>query len=65
MDLSGSGTGGAGLSSGRGELWKAIEGSSGAATGKRREGWQLLGPREVMVEVERQAFKALTGRRMG
>lgn len=66
MDLSGSGSGGNGSAAGvgRGELWKAIEGAA-AGSGKRREGWQMLGPKEVMSEVERQAFKALTGRRMG
>ncbi|ORY88662.1 type I 3-dehydroquinase-domain-containing protein [Leucosporidium creatinivorum] len=69
MDLSGSGSGGSGGGGGgKGELWKAIEGAVvgvGMGMGRRREGWQMLGPREVLGEVERQAFKALTGRRMG
>lgn len=71
MDLSGTGGGARGAGAGKGELWKAIEAggspTAAAASGasKKKEGWQMLGPRELMTEVERQAFKALTGRRMG
>lgn len=31
---------------------------------RRREGWQMLGPDDVEVELCRQAFRALTGRRL-
>ncbi|GAA5845928.1 hypothetical protein JCM9279_002427 [Rhodotorula babjevae] len=43
-------------------------GAGGAATKGARvvaDGWQVLGAREVQAECERQAFRALTGRRMG
>ncbi|KAK4702122.1 hypothetical protein P7C70_g4103, partial [Phenoliferia sp. Uapishka_3] len=58
-------TGGAALdlSSGKGELRVVVEGKGGG--GGNREGWMLLGPKEVQAEVERQAFRALTGRRLG
>ncbi|GAA5861724.1 hypothetical protein JCM1840_005242 [Sporobolomyces johnsonii] len=41
------------------------KGSARAGTGAAADGWQVLGIREVQVECERQAFRALTGRRMG
>lgn len=53
--LFGSPTGGAAIDLGRGRLADAVE---------RRGGWQSLGAKEVEAEVARQAFKALTGRRM-
>ncbi|KAI5474368.1 shikimate kinase [Pseudohyphozyma bogoriensis] len=54
----------------RGELREAVGGRPKGFVGGHlvhqyhREGWQLLGSRDVEVEVERQAFRALTGRRM-
>ncbi|KDE05104.1 hypothetical protein MVLG_04544 [Microbotryum lychnidis-dioicae p1A1 Lamole] len=60
-------TGGAAvdLASGKdveGELSQAIESKAGRSV---KEGWRLLSIKEVQTEVERQAFRALTGRRMG
>jgi len=39
----------------------------GSAMGKlgRMDGWQVLGTKDLLAECERQAFRALTGRRMG
>ncbi|GAA6012723.1 hypothetical protein JCM11491_002542 [Sporobolomyces phaffii] len=39
----------------------------GHAIGKlgRMDGWQVLGEKDLLAECERQAFRALTGRRMG
>ncbi|KAK4047283.1 hypothetical protein OIO90_006244 [Microbotryomycetes sp. JL221] len=46
-----------------GVLSRAVEEPQGPGS-KRRGGWQLLGVTELHAEVARQAFKALTGRRM-
>lgn len=56
-------TGGAALdlSLERGRLREALAGKDGKSA---REGWHLLGPRDIEIDVERQAFRALTGRRM-
>ena len=49
------------LSAGKGMLREAVRGREGRP---QREGWQLIGPKEVEVEGEKQAFRALTGRRL-
>ncbi|KAM0749277.1 aldolase [Meredithblackwellia eburnea MCA 4105] len=56
------GGGGGGVMMGKGVLRDVIGGRGPG--GGNREGWMLLGQRELQVEVERQAFRALTGRRM-
>ncbi|SCV67273.1 BQ2448_5919 [Microbotryum intermedium] len=45
-----------------GELSRSMESKADRSV---KEGWRLLSLEEVQVEVERQAFRALTGRRMG
>lgn len=59
-------TGGAALdlSLEKGMLREALVGK-GKDGKSPRDGWHLLGPRDVEIEVERQAFRALTGRRLG
>ncbi|KAM0787162.1 hypothetical protein ACM66B_006412 [Microbotryomycetes sp. NB124-2] len=47
----------------RGLLTRAILEPQGSGS-RRRGGWQLLGVKDLHAEVARQAFKALTGRRM-
>ncbi|BGP52335.1 hypothetical protein JCM10450v2_008306 [Rhodotorula kratochvilovae] len=55
----------------RGLLSAAIEEKRARAGGSKgglarvADGWQVLGAREVLAECERQAFRALTGRRLG
>lgn len=58
-------TGGAALdlSLGKGELSQVVRRKNGRPG--NREGWMLLGPKDIQAEVERQAFRALTGRRLG